>query len=196
MAQLWPAHRRALIVEDETMFAMGLVADMSAVGFDTCDLAANGQDAFLQAMEDPPDIVLMDVNLEGGREGIEAARWLREVCDIPIVFVTGNADPDTVERIHRQVPGAPVLPKLVIVIGSPKPWRRSPCSNTEALLPPYVGGAFVALGLAVARGLKVTRDVGVSGLFSGRPKDRRQSHARRESVRKCRDTRPKDGAKA
>jgi CheY-like chemotaxis protein len=64
-------------------------------------------------MEDPPDIVLMDVNLEGGREGIEAARWLREVCDIPIVFVTGNADPDTVERIHQQVPGAPVLPKLV-----------------------------------------------------------------------------------
>ena len=95
------------------MFAMGLVADMSALGFDTCDLAANGQDAFLQAMEDPPDIVLMDVNLEGGREGIEAARWLREVCDIPIVFVTGNADPDTVERIHRQVPGAPVLHKLV-----------------------------------------------------------------------------------
>jgi CheY-like chemotaxis protein len=55
----------------------------------------------------------MDVNLEGGREGIEAARWLREVCDIPIVFVTGNADPDTVERIHQQVPCAPVLPKLV-----------------------------------------------------------------------------------
>jgi two-component system cell cycle sensor histidine kinase/response regulator CckA len=78
MAQHWPAHRRALIVEDETMFAMGLVADMYALGFDTCDLAANGQDAFLQAMEDPPDIVLMDINLEGGREGIEAARWLRE----------------------------------------------------------------------------------------------------------------------
>jgi YesN/AraC family two-component response regulator len=70
MAQLWPAQRRALIVEDETVFAMGLVADMHALGFDTCDLAANGQDAFLQAMEDAPDIVLMDVNLEGGREGI------------------------------------------------------------------------------------------------------------------------------
>ena len=90
MTQHLPAHRRALIVEDEFMFAMGLAADMHALGFDTCDLAANGQDAFLQAMEDEPDIVLMDVNLEGGREGIEAARWLREVCvDIPIVFVTG-----------------------------------------------------------------------------------------------------------
>ena len=77
------AERRALIVEDETLFAMSLSVDMQALGFANCDLAATGQDAFLKAMEDLPDIVLMDVNLEGGREGIEAARWLREVCDIP-----------------------------------------------------------------------------------------------------------------
>jgi CheY-like chemotaxis protein len=111
MAQDSPAHRRALIVEDEPIFAMGLAADMQALGFDTCDLAADGQNAFLQAMEDPPDIVLMDVNLEGGREGIEAARWLREVCDIPIIFITAYTDRDTVERIHEQVPDAPVIAK-------------------------------------------------------------------------------------
>ena len=106
MAQNSSAHRRALIVEDEPWFAMGLAADMQALGFD-CDLVGNGQDAFLQAMEDAPDIVLMDVNLEGGREGIEAARWLREVCDIPVVFITAHTDLDTVERIHQQVPDAP-----------------------------------------------------------------------------------------
>ena len=39
-------------------------------------------------MENLPDIVLMDVNLEGGREGIEAARWLREVGDVPVVFIS------------------------------------------------------------------------------------------------------------
>jgi CheY-like chemotaxis protein len=112
MAQHSPAHRRrALIVEDETLVAMGLVAEMHALGFDTCDLAADGQEAFLQAMNDQPDLVLMDVNLEGGREGIEAARWLREVCDIPVIFVTAYTDPDTVQRIHEQVPGAPVLAK-------------------------------------------------------------------------------------
>ena len=111
MAQYSPAHRRALIVEDEYLFALSLAEDMQALGFATCDLAANGQDAFLQAMEDAPDIVLMDVNLEGGREGIEAARWLREVCDIPVVFVTAHTDPDTVERIHQQVPDAPVIAK-------------------------------------------------------------------------------------
>ena len=111
MAQYSPAHRRALIVEDEYLFAMSLTVDMQALGFDTCDVAATAQDAFLQAMEDPPDIVLMDVNLEGGREGIEAARWLREVCDIPVVFVTAYTDRDTVDRIHEQVPDAPVIAK-------------------------------------------------------------------------------------
>jgi DNA-binding NarL/FixJ family response regulator len=71
---------RALIVEDEYLFAMSPTVDMQALGFDTCDIAANAQDAFLQAMENPPDIVLMDVNLEGGREGIEAARLSGLCC--------------------------------------------------------------------------------------------------------------------
>ena len=113
MVQRSPAQPRALIVDDEYLFVLSLAADMQALGFASCDLAANGQDAFLQAMENTPDIVLMDVNLEGGCEGIEVARWLRKVCEAPIVFVTGCSDRATVERIHQQVPGAPVLPKPV-----------------------------------------------------------------------------------
>jgi DNA-binding response OmpR family regulator len=107
------SHRRALIVEDETMIALGLEADMHALGFHTCDLAADEQEALSHAMSDRPDVVLMDVNLEGGREGIEVARKLREVCDVPIVFVTGCTDRDTVARIRERVPGAPVLPKPI-----------------------------------------------------------------------------------
>jgi two-component system, response regulator PdtaR len=55
----------------------------------------------------------MDVNFEGGREGIEVARWLRKVWEAPIVFITGYTDRDTVERIHEPVPGAPVLSEPV-----------------------------------------------------------------------------------
>jgi CheY-like chemotaxis protein len=58
-----------------------------------------------------PAVVLMDVNLEGDREGIEVAKRLREECDVPIVFVTGYTDRDTVKRIRKEVPGAPLLPK-------------------------------------------------------------------------------------
>jgi len=114
MAQHSPLrHRpRALIVDDEASFGIRLEAEMRALGFEVCDLATDGQQAFLLAMSDQPDVVLMDVCLEGGREGIEVARRLREVCDAAIVFVTGYTDRAT-ERIHERVPGAPVLPKPV-----------------------------------------------------------------------------------
>jgi DNA-binding NarL/FixJ family response regulator len=108
-----PRRRRALIVEDELMIALDLEGAMSAIGFDICGLASTADTARSIAMDNQPDVVLMDVNLDGGREGIEAARWLREVCDTAIVFVTSYNDHDTVERIHEQVPGAPVLQKPV-----------------------------------------------------------------------------------
>jgi DNA-binding NarL/FixJ family response regulator len=114
MTQHSPPHRRrALIVEDELMIALDLEGAMSALGFDICGLASTADTARSIAMDNQPDVVLMDVNLDGGREGIEAARWLREVCDTAVVFVTSYNDHDTVERIHEQVPGAPVLPKPV-----------------------------------------------------------------------------------
>jgi two-component system, response regulator PdtaR len=112
MVQRSPPHRgRALIVEDEIFFAISLEADMNALGFDICDLATNGYQASELAMSNQPDVVLMDINLEGGREGIEVARWLRTVCEAPVIFITGYTDRETVERIHERVPGAPVLPK-------------------------------------------------------------------------------------
>ena len=68
-----PLHRRrALIVEDEGVIALSLEADMRELGFDTCDLAADEQEAFSHASSNQPDVVLMDVNLEGGREGIDS----------------------------------------------------------------------------------------------------------------------------
>jgi DNA-binding response OmpR family regulator len=105
--------RRALIVEDEYLIAHDLETTLHTLGFDDCDLAPNGRRAHTLSMTDRPDIVVVDVCLEGGREGIEVARWLREMFDVPVVFVTSYNDDDTVERIRQQVPGAPVLPKPV-----------------------------------------------------------------------------------
>jgi DNA-binding NarL/FixJ family response regulator len=103
--------RVALIVDDEISFAAELKEVLHKLGFDVCTLATNGEQAFWLAMSDQPNVVLMDVCLEGGREGIEVGRRLHDVCDAPIVFVTGYTDATTIERIHERVPGAPVLPK-------------------------------------------------------------------------------------
>jgi len=95
------------------MIALDLEDAMSALGFDICGLASTADTARSIAIDHHPDVVLMDVNLDGGHEGIEVGRWLREVCDVPVVFVTAYSDEGTIERIHEQVPGAPVLAKPV-----------------------------------------------------------------------------------
>jgi DNA-binding response OmpR family regulator len=87
--------RRALIIEDEIVIALDLQDAMFAMGFDHCDLVSSDRRARSLAMWVQPDVALVDVCLDGGREGIEAATWLREVCEVPVVFVTGYNDPDT-----------------------------------------------------------------------------------------------------
>ena len=105
--------RRALIVDDEFLIAFDLEASMHELGFDVCNVASNEKDAKELAMSNPPDVAVIDVYLGGARTGIETARWLKEVCDVPIVFVTAHSDDSTLERIHDVVPGAPVLFKPV-----------------------------------------------------------------------------------
>jgi DNA-binding NarL/FixJ family response regulator len=107
------ATRRALIVDDEFLIAFDLEASMRELGFDVCAVASNERDAMELAMRNPPEVVVMDVYLGGTRAGIEAGRWLREVCGVPVVFVTAHSDDGTLERIHNIVPGAPVLSKPV-----------------------------------------------------------------------------------
>jgi response regulator of citrate/malate metabolism len=112
MAQSPSARPRALIVEDEVLIALGLQAEIEDLGFDVCGLAANTTQAKSLAMNDRPDLVLMDIYLHGAREGIEAARWLREMYGVPIVFITAyNDDDGLLERIQQQVPDALVLSK-------------------------------------------------------------------------------------
>jgi DNA-binding NarL/FixJ family response regulator len=94
------------------MIALDLEDAMSDLGFDVRGLAPSDRKARLLGMSEEPDVVLMDVCLDGGREGIETARWLREVCGAAIVFVTACNDNDTVARIQQRVPGAPILSKL------------------------------------------------------------------------------------
>ena len=75
--------RRALIVEDEIVIALDLEDAMSALGYEVCALAPSDRTARSAAMEHLPDVALVDVCLEGGREGIEtwvlAARGVRGV---------------------------------------------------------------------------------------------------------------------
>ena len=96
MSDVKNEHRnRALIVEDEFLIALDLEAAMTGLGFEICGLAPNAEEARSLAMNHLPDVVLVDVYLGGAREGIETARWLRDVCDASVVFVTAYTDDAT-----------------------------------------------------------------------------------------------------
>src|SRR5262249_45098620 len=110
MARPQPPQPTALIVEDEHLIALDLERAMADLGYEVC-LAASESTARFLAMQRHPDIVLINVCL--GREGIETGRWLRAVCGTSVVFVTSEVDASTVQRIHEQVPGAPVVSKPV-----------------------------------------------------------------------------------
>jgi CheY-like chemotaxis protein len=92
--------RKILIVEDDLVTAKALKLWLDAVGYETCKLVASGEDAVDQAAQERPDLVLMDINIVGDIGGIEAAEIIRRRLGIPIVFLTGYLDEDTVEAAN------------------------------------------------------------------------------------------------
>jgi len=66
MTRPLPSSRRALIVEDEYLIAHDLEGAMRELGFDECDVAPNARQAHTLSMSEPPDVVVVDVCLEGG----------------------------------------------------------------------------------------------------------------------------------
>jgi len=83
---------RILIVEDESIVQLDLQTRLRRLGYAVVGVAARGEEAVAKAAELVPDLVLMDVRLNGPMDGIEAARRIRSERLIPIVYVTAYAD--------------------------------------------------------------------------------------------------------
>lgn len=89
---------RILVVEDENLVAEYLKFALSYMGHAVVAVCGYGEEAVAQAVALRPDLVLMDINLSGEMNGVEAAGKIREHLDIPVVFLTGRADDDTLQR--------------------------------------------------------------------------------------------------
>jgi CheY-like chemotaxis protein len=110
------AHRQVphiLIVEDELFIAWHLEDIVQSMNHHVCAISARGEDAVAKASELTPDLVLMDVNLAGKMDGIEAARRIAEAQRVPVIFITAYGDRGTLDRIEHAVPGSTVLQKPI-----------------------------------------------------------------------------------
>jgi diguanylate cyclase (GGDEF)-like protein/PAS domain S-box-containing protein len=95
---------KILIVEDESVVALDLTRSLEKMGYSVIGQADRGQDAIRLAEEKQPDLVLMDIRLKGGMDGIEAANQIRARFDIPVIFLTAHADENTLLRARLTEP--------------------------------------------------------------------------------------------
>jgi PAS domain S-box-containing protein len=106
---------RILIVEDDRIVARDIAQQMKRAGYVVAGTTASGEEALAlveqwQWQSEPgPDLVLMDVRLEGELDGIDTARRIRAACDIPVVFLTAYADEETIQRATTAEPFGYVL---------------------------------------------------------------------------------------
>ncbi|MCC8392220.1 PAS domain S-box protein [Paraburkholderia sp. MMS20-SJTR3] len=100
---------RILIVEDDRIVARDIAQQMTRVGHTVVGTTTRGEDALVLARDTQPELVLMDVRLEGELDGIDAARLLRDQFDLAVVFLTAYADEDTVRRATTAEPFGYVL---------------------------------------------------------------------------------------
>jgi DNA-binding NtrC family response regulator len=95
---------RILVVEDEAVVALDVEDRLRRLGHEVVGTADSSAGALALAAEVRPDLVLMDIALRDGGDGIAAAERLRAELAVPVVFVTAFADVDTLERAKRVSP--------------------------------------------------------------------------------------------
>jgi len=104
---------KILVVEDESIVARDIQSCVSELGYQSVGWAASGEEAIEKTAEIKPDLVLMDVRLPGGMDGISAAEEIRNRFQIPVVFLTAMGDNETLERAKLSGPFGYVLKPFV-----------------------------------------------------------------------------------
>jgi len=93
-----------LVVEDEAVVAEEIQESLKELGYSVPVIVTSGKEAIKEAERIKPDLILMDIVLEGKIDGIAAADSIRGSYDIPVVYITAYADDNTVERARKTHP--------------------------------------------------------------------------------------------
>ena len=83
---------KILIVEDEMIIAANISLQLTELGYEVIGIISRGEEALLHIDQHQPDILLLDINLKGNIDGIETAQIMQKTFDIPIIYLTANAD--------------------------------------------------------------------------------------------------------
>ncbi|CAD7773330.1 MAG: Sensor histidine kinase RcsC [Candidatus Methanoperedenaceae archaeon GB37] len=103
------AKAQILVVEDEGIIAQDIQNTLKKLGYAVPAIAYSGKEGIEKAQEIQPDLVLMDIVLGGGIDGIEAAEQIRRRFHIPVVYLTAYADEKTLQRAKITEPFGYIL---------------------------------------------------------------------------------------
>src|SRR5688572_30310581 len=98
-----------LIVEDEVVVALDLKERVTRLGYEVVDLASKGEQAVTKAKLLDPNVILMDIRLQGKMDGVAAATKIHLTNHTPIVYLTAYSDPSTLRRVMEDAPSAYLL---------------------------------------------------------------------------------------
>lgn len=96
--------KRIMIVEDEGITAMSIKSSLGEKGYTITSAVSTGEEAVKKAEDDLPDLVLMDIVLNGKMDGIEATRHIQSRFDIPVIYLTAYSDDKMISRIRETTP--------------------------------------------------------------------------------------------
>jgi CheY-like chemotaxis protein len=104
---------RILVVEDEPITALSVTRQLRRLGYEVVAHARSGCQAIQHALSHRPHVVLMDIDLQGAMDGIEAARHIQATAPISVVYMSAHADAATHERIQATTKAAGLVPKPI-----------------------------------------------------------------------------------
>jgi PAS domain S-box-containing protein len=93
-----------LVVEDEKIVAADIQSTLTSLGYSVPLVVSSGEEAVRRVLEIRPDLVLMDIMLDGQMDGVQAARVMRQRFSVPVVFLTAYADSDSLSRARASDP--------------------------------------------------------------------------------------------
>lgn len=97
------------IVEDELVIARTILSTLDELGYSHSGPAISYTEAIEMLNNDKPDLLLLDIQLSGKKDGIDVAQKLNELYHIPFIFLTANSDAETIDRAKKVKPHAYIV---------------------------------------------------------------------------------------
>ena len=98
-----------IIVEDEIIVAADLKGRLENLGYNIVGISSTGCDAIKKTGETNPDLVLMDIMIKGDMDGIETAQKIRDLYDVPVIYLTAYFDDEILNRAKITEPFGYIL---------------------------------------------------------------------------------------